>query len=201
MYLFEFKNSIIAAKIKQSKSFSEIVSEVKKKFIHVNDRGKKKGVSQLLDTIEKVANGGFHFDDLRKKKIGRLKFFPIIIYTDDFLGINGIQYLFSAEFAKMKKLKKIERHKVFDVTLIHLQDMIGILGIVKAKKNSFRNIMETYFHRKSKIRIKKPSTVQDELKLYYGFRTIAKDMIRTEDAKQFTLDLILEKLTLPPDLN
>jgi hypothetical protein len=190
IFLFEFKNSIVAAKTKQSKSFSAIEAEIQTKFIYANDKGKKKGVSQLFDTIEKIADGGFPFDNLKEKKIGRLIIFPIIVYTDDFLSINGIQNLFSTESEKIKKQRKIGRHQIFEVTLIHLQDIIGMRGIIRAKKNKFKNIMETYFIRKNRIRVRKPRKEQEVPEIFFGFRTIVKDLIRTDDARQSTLDML-----------
>lgn len=196
LYLFEFKNSIINAQIKQSKNFDKIKTEILKKLVYSPENNKKKGVGQLLNVIHKVAEGGFVFDDLVGKRVGRLHIFPIIIHTDDFFALDGVQNIISEEFSILLKQKPIKRHQVNDITLMHLQDIIDIQFLVQSGKTTFKDIIQTYFINKKTLAKKKPQTPQELLDKYSGFRPLVQNIVKSYGDHEALLSRLTKALGL-----
>lgn len=178
LYLFEFKNSMVSAPIKHSKNFATIKAEIIKKLVYNPDNKKDKGIGQLINVIHKIEQGGFSFDDLSGKRVGRLQIYPVVVYTDDFFSLDGIQMILSEEFKNLLAVNPVKRHRVNDVTLIHLKDIIDIQFMVQKGIVSFKGIMETYFVKKKAIAKKRPRSNQEVLNKYIDFRSMMHNTIR-----------------------
>lgn len=179
LFLFEFKNSMVNAQVKHSKDFARIKAEIIKKLVR-SDRNQAKGASQLLNVIHKVAIGGFDFDDFNAKRIGRLHIYPILVYTDDFFSLDGVQRIVSEEFDQLLTDRPVKRHQVNDITLIHLQDIINIQFSVQAGRTTFKAIIQEYFAKRKAIRNKRPRTSQELLDKQLGgsFHSLVQHLVR-----------------------
>lgn len=177
-FLFEFKNNIMNAQIKQSKSSAKIGAEINKKLVFNPDNKKDKGVGQLFKVIQKIATGGFDFDNLSDKKLGRLQIYPIIVHTDDFFALDSIQDLVNTEFKVLLQKNPIVRHQVHEVTLMHLQDIVDIQSTVQSGQSTFKSIMKEYFIKRKIMTKKKPRSHQELLDKYVGFRPLVQHIIK-----------------------
>ena len=194
LFLFEFKNSLMRADVKQSKDFSAIRAEITKKFVYNPDNKKDKGIGQLLNVMNKIAVEGFPFDDLNGKHVGRLHIFPIIVYTDDFFSLDGVQNIVSEEFQKKLSTQPIKRHQVNDVTLMHLQDIIDIQFLVQTGQISFKAIMQEYASKRKSLKQKKTRTPQELLIKYSGFRSLVHHLIPAYADQQALLNRLTAAL-------
>ncbi|GLU56112.1 hypothetical protein Dfri01_55730 [Dyadobacter frigoris] len=66
IFLFEFKNALVSTAVKQSMDYQTIEQEIFKKLVR-NERGKPKGVTQLLKVIKDLVSKPFPFDDFVAK--------------------------------------------------------------------------------------------------------------------------------------
>lgn len=182
MFLFEFKNVRMSAVIKNSKDFLKIRKGIISKLV-TNERGKAKGVSQLFNVIKNVLLSPFDFDNFQLKKIGVLKIYPIIVYTDDFFEVDGIQKILTDEFYKLTS-KSCEfansKHKIHDVTLIHLEDIVDIGSQVNVGSVKFRELINKHLSRRKKIKKDKlwPSL---ELNQYKSYRVAERGLYKSSD--------------------
>ena len=182
VFLFEFKNSLINSSVKHSRYFHRIKKEIFKKMVN-NEKGKKKGVTQLLNVVHQVVSTGFEFDE-QISKAGRLKVFPIIVYTDDFFSLIGVQYLIREEFQRILAENPVKRHRVSDIIMIHLKDIIDIKYQVNQGKTSFKNIVSEYNERrKAKLR-KTNRSIDDVIDKYVSFRILMRDQIHSYSDQQ-----------------
>lgn len=187
LYLFEFKNSMVNAQVKHSKDFSKIKAEILKKLVR-SDRNQAKGAGQLLNVIHKVATGGFIFDDLKTKKAGRLHIYPILVFTDDFFSLDGVQKIVSEEFKQMLLDRPVKRHKINDITLIHLRDILNIHFSVQSGKTTFKTVIQEYFSRRKSLINIRPKNSKDLLdkELGYSFHVLTQHLVKPyADPEQF----------------
>lgn len=175
VFLFEFKNSIIKAEIKHSYDYEAVKSEIEEKLV-VSSDGKPKGVTQLINVIKKLLGGPFLFDDYIAKKIGRLQIYPIIVHTDDFFNIDGVEKIIDDEFRAQMTKMNVSRHNVKPIVLMHLNDLIELQLSSTSDSSHFRMVLDTYLKRRMKFRRKQSRNMHEDLKLYRCFRNVISDL-------------------------
>lgn len=142
IYLFEFKDTLFSAKTKNSYDYEQIVAEINKKMVE-NEKGRQKGVTQLVNSIEKLSNGEF-------KKIDNYDFskaiiYPIIAYTDLSFSVPGINYLLNKEFQKQIETKGLNRKfQIKRLTMIDLDSLIKFQDIFREKKITINHCLNGY---------------------------------------------------------
>lgn len=196
LFLFEFKNVIMGAATKQSKSFSRIKDGIIEKFIRSED-GQAKGVTQLLQTIERLVVSPFHFDDFVAKGVGKLKVVPVIVYCDDFFEVDGVQAILSEEFTKQVGKSRIlssSHHKILDVSLVHLHDIIDISCEAPFRKHLFRDSILDVIKRRVK-RLRKKHHYGWNLLLKYRSDRLSKN-VRSREGKERLRQLLMNALSV-----
>lgn len=113
--LIEFKDVSLNDKPKSEKIVKKTLSEIDKKFF-ANEKGKAKGISQLANAIDFISKNNIPFDNDTPKD---LVIYPIVIYTDNALGMDGINYLYRSKFKFILEERGISLN-VKDVTFINL---------------------------------------------------------------------------------
>lgn len=196
LFLFEFKNVMINSSTKLSGKSFLIKSEILKKLSYDPIGKKDKGIKQLYNVIKELNNESFSFDDLKLKKIKKLNIYPVIVYTDYFFSLGGIQSLISEEFQKAIEPNIMPKFKVNDVTLMHIQDIIDIQSLVQTRNISFRRIIETYYAKRKVLMKKRSVDPTDLLSKYYGFRKVMQDIFPFDDHR----DTLLSALGLQEDI-
>lgn len=138
IYLFEYKDVLINAKTKHSYNINEIKDEISKKLIQ-NQNDSPKGVTQLVNVIEKIRNDDF-------KKIDNYDFqnviiYPIIVYTDFSFTLSGINYLINRDFWKQLEIRKIKNpHLIKDIVLIDLDLFIKFQDLFRDTSVQNKNL-------------------------------------------------------------
>ena len=108
LLLIEFKDYFFPDGLIKKPDFENIKSYIDERFI-VNQDGKAKGVSQVLNNIASLAAGEFKFDSMTSKCVSDLKtvnVYPIISFSDFMFSIPGVnEYLNKVFNSKLDRLK------------------------------------------------------------------------------------------------
>lgn len=92
--IIEFKDVMIKDDVKKSKQKEQVFKELDIKF-KKNQKGKQKGVSQLVNAAIDIILHGTSFDNkLPKNTI----IYPIIVYTDNSFGVSGLNFHYNSIF-------------------------------------------------------------------------------------------------------
>lgn len=143
VYIFEFKNVYINAQTKHSYDYSKIEEEIFKKLV-VNEKGDAKGVTQLVNTIEKIRNDEFKkFDNY---DFNSVRIFPVIVYVDISFNIAGINHILNQEFRKQLVDRKISRTDcIKDLALIDLDSFIKFQDLFRNKSLKINNCLNEFY--------------------------------------------------------
>ncbi len=114
--LIECKDVLLKADIKNSGDRKKLFDEFDKKFIK-NEKGKQKGISQLQKAIIDINKNGIVFDKIMPNVT--LDIYPIIIYTDNSFGIEGLNKYYRTIFEQRIRSEKLSV-KVHAITFINL---------------------------------------------------------------------------------
>jgi hypothetical protein len=142
VYIFEFKNILIASGPKHSVDYESIVKELFKKLV-VNEKGHPKGVTQLINTIKKIKNNDFNdFDDFQ---FSDAIIYPVIVYTDFSLGLPGINYILNKEFKRQLEENNLSFAKeIKDLILINIDTFIKFQDLLREKKLKLNNCFNEF---------------------------------------------------------
>lgn len=113
--LVEFKDVALRDDLKYIRNVKSTIKEIDKKFIK-NERGRPKGVNQLVNALEHISVGNIEFDSNARKDI---IIYPIIIYTDDAMGMDGINSIYRHRYDNIVKERNIIA-STCDLTFINL---------------------------------------------------------------------------------
>lgn len=94
--IVEFKDVMINDNDKTSKQVDTLFSALNIKFVK-NQRGKPKGLKQLLNAISDIDENGISFDNDIPEKIN---IYPVIIYTDNSFGADGLNSHYRKVFSE-----------------------------------------------------------------------------------------------------
>jgi len=147
VFLFESKDVLIKAEIKESYDFEQYEKALKAK-LYFESIGKKespKAVRQLANFAKTLLNNEFKEDCSYKPK--SLKIYPIILLHNrqlDILGLNNlINVWFDTEKDKIEKtglsIKNLRRP-----TIIHIDTLIVMHEQLKSGKYKFDNLLDDY---------------------------------------------------------
>jgi len=148
IYIFEYKNIFLSANVKHSNDYEKIVAEIFKKLVK-NQNNSAKGVTQLVNVIEKIDSGEFNkFDEY---DFNSAIIYPIIVYVDFSFNLPGVNYLLNKEFKKQLQSKKITNSiEIKDLLLIDLDTFIKFQDLFRNKSLKINNCFnEFYQHTKS----------------------------------------------------
>ncbi|MCJ7446059.1 MAG: hypothetical protein MUO72_00010 [Bacteroidales bacterium] len=144
VYLFEYKDILLNSDIKHSYSISDIKSEISKKLI-ANEKGAPKGITQLVNYIEKLRNNAFQ--KLDNYDFTRVSIYPIIIYTDFSFNLSGINHFLKTEFSKILDNKKLNnRHLIKDLILIDLDTFIKFQDLFRDKRLRLNDSLNDFYN-------------------------------------------------------
>ena len=143
IYLFEYKDVILNAKIKHSYDFEKIKNEISIKMIS-NQEGSQKGITQLFNSISKIKNGEYtEVDDYPQLK--DCIFYPIIVFTDFSFNLPGVNYFLNKEFREMVEGSELnDKGNIQDLTLIDLDTFLKFQDLFREKKIKINNTLNEY---------------------------------------------------------
>lgn len=83
--IFEFKDALTNAKIKESRDAEKLFAEIRKKFFE-NDEGNNKGVTQILDNVQAIQEKKFFFDSPSESSV----IYPILVVDNPVYTMRGM---------------------------------------------------------------------------------------------------------------
>ncbi len=144
VYLFEYKDILLNAETKHSYKIKNIKAEISKKLI-INEKGSPKGITQLVNYIEKVKNN--EFQKIDKYNFERVTIYPILVYTDFSFNISGINYFLNTEFKKLIKQKNFKSpHLIKDLILVDLDTFIKFQDLFRDKRLRINDCFNDFYN-------------------------------------------------------
>ena len=184
IFLFEFKAIIVKSMIKFSGDGLKIRNEIDRQLIM--DGKQKKGISQLADIIKKIDEKPFNFDDFHKKKIKskNISIYPILVLTDDMFDFPGINNYLNDKLKNILDDFSLEL-QVKDLLLINLNSLFDIHALLKNKKISFDNLINSFLSssKTKKQKINNVFDVFETVKALEGFSVYLNHYIKSNNLK------------------
>lgn len=141
IYLFEFKNVYLNSEVKNSYNVETIKSEIFKKYVE-NQHGKAKGITQIINSIESIRQGGY--EEMDSFDYQKVIIYPIIVYVDFSLNLPGVNFLLNKEFKRKLEAKKLLKN-VQNLALIDLDSFIKFQDLFRDKSLKLNNCLNGYF--------------------------------------------------------
>lgn len=141
IYLFEFKNVYFNATVKNSYELETIKDELFKKYVE-NQKGKPKGISQLLNSIKSIRKGDY--EKIDQFDYENVIIYPVIVYVDFSLNLAGINFILNKEF-KIWLEKEKALSNVKNLTLIDLDSFIKFQDLFRSGTLKLNNCLNEYF--------------------------------------------------------
>lgn len=149
IFIFEYKDVLIAKEIKISGDIGQITDVLKKKFL-VNPTDKKPiGIGQLINHIKAISENNFIYDEninLDKKHT----IYPILLLSDRLLEIPGINYILNKWLRN--NLPEIHKNLIFnDLVIIDIDTLIFFAEYLKRKDKNFKELLEDHIKKMKMI--------------------------------------------------
>jgi hypothetical protein len=158
LFIFESKDSLINASLKESGDFSLLEPDIKKKFYVDNDGAK--AVVQLLNFIETIYSNLFRKIDTGYKS-ETLRVYPIIIIHDRQLDVPGfnkiLNYWFTIEAKKNEK--RIPLDRIHPITVIDISTLILTHELILDRRLIIEELIDQYH---DFVKIKAPENFRTE---------------------------------------
>lgn len=148
IFVFEFKNIVIASKIKASGDFDKIKDEIFKKLVQ-NESGKPKGVTQLVNTISQIKNNNFKIGDTDYNS-EKVIIYPILVHVDYSLLLPGVNMILNTEFRNQLNVIGLNDVTIKDLTLIDLDSLVEFQDLFYDGKLTFNHCINNYIQFKKK---------------------------------------------------
>lgn len=155
VFLFESKDIIFNAQLKESTSFEAYRAEIKKKLYFDDSSGKvkPKAVLQLIRNVRNLLAGTDGFEK-NKRSVGRI--YPIVVVHNRQLNVAGLNQLLKKWFREeLVKLGDEGFHikKVAQLTIINISTLIHYADSLSTSKYSISKLIEEY-HRTTSMKTK-----------------------------------------------
>jgi ribosomal protein L17 len=149
VFLFENKDIMINATVKESRNYDKIIAEYKNKLLfktHSNNKllpenkQKPEGIGQLVEQIKKIQNGDAYWDEtVAKDSI----IYPVLVIDDSKLLPDGLTFLMQKWYDDRSKLENINTRTTRPLIVISLITLL--LYSQEFKENGFDYYFEKYY--------------------------------------------------------
>lgn len=140
VFLFEFKDVQLKNEIVKSGNYDIIITAIENAFVK-SDKGRPKGVTQLANDIESHLREmvGENFESQA------LSVYPVLVYTDSSLDIEGFNYYLNNRFREILSHKKINSNIVVkDLVMVNVDTLIMFEKAFTDKKVNFDVLLNEY---------------------------------------------------------
>jgi hypothetical protein len=157
LFLFEFKDYMLASDVIDNSNFGEFKNEVDKKFVQSQEKKPKpKGVLQLAEQIKFLAEKNYEFDSYEPKfKKSSISIYPIIVVTNPCYSIPGIEAYLNSVFIKKIEESYPNRNSPFnrinDVIIIQFDFFLKSFLELQSKKVDLNDVIDDYFKNLKKL--------------------------------------------------
>ncbi|MCX6221453.1 MAG: hypothetical protein NTZ69_10735 [Bacteroidia bacterium] len=182
IFLFEFKNNYFSSGPLSTGKYDSIIEEINKK-MNFSKNGKKraKGIPQIVRQMKEVSDI-FKTKDgkiTRKIKIRNVVIFPIIVYSDKFFGMPGVNDYLNGEFRKqIQGMNELNFGKIENLILISIDFFFYNLKLLAGCTiTDFIGQIKTFNYQieKSKKIHSKSHDQKDYLRIFRTFEEINED--------------------------
>lgn len=139
--IMELKDVLLNGEIKNSGDNSKIFDEFDKKFVK-NEKGKQKGITQLINAAVDVNKNCVKFDDTFPTD--NIEIYPLVIYTDNSFGIDGLNKYYASLFSE-KINKESLNTTVNNVCFINLSYFEAHRDLLSSKKIDIFTLLDKYY--------------------------------------------------------
>lgn len=122
--LFEFKDILIPATTKYESSIEKIKSGILEK-LEKDANGRKKGITQLLNSIEQIEAGVYEMKGLDVKQSHSI-IYPVIVHTDVSLESCGVNYFLNEKMKEYVSSSTLNGGRVGNLILINIDTLIKL---------------------------------------------------------------------------
>lgn len=165
VFIFESKDILINAEVKQSYDFKIIEKELVKKLYYEEEKGKliPKAVVQLINTIKILLDGQFTLDD--KYKPNSIRIYPIIVLHNKQLEILGLNQIVKSWFRE--ELDKLEKEsykidKIHDPVIINVDSFINYSDQINNNTLRLEDVIDAYLDYTNQESLKKIKFKDDQ---------------------------------------
>ena len=193
IFIFESKDIVLNAEIKESSSFETYEKEIKKKLYFDDSSGKTKpkAILQLIASVRKVLENNLQFDEINKT----IRIYPIIVVHHRQLNVGGLNHLLANWFRdELKRLdgEGLNTKRVSQLTMINISTLIHYSDFLYNKKHSLSRLVEAY-HRATSLKAKIKGSSKLHLENILMARIIPFNMFVTKRIKSNKSPLILKE--------
>lgn len=162
IYLFEYKDYLLSAKVKEQNSFAALEKELKKKFVQ-GDKGNK-GVRQLVQAIKELLTDSFRLK-IGTYKRNKIKIHPVLVVQDRIFDSPGMRYLLDL-WLKNELAAEIDMdslHQIKPLVVTTLDSLIYSADIIKFKSWTINELFEAM----APIKMPKIENIKSKPKYYH----------------------------------
>ena len=141
IFIFEFKDVRLDAKTKTSCDYETIRKKLFSCFVE-SEEGKPKGVKQLANVIDKKLPEIISRVDTSAPE-GKLKIYPVLVYTDGSFDIEGISYYLNGEFKRCLSVSD-DRFQVKDLVMVNLNLLMKLENLFVNGKIELDKVVNEY---------------------------------------------------------
>lgn len=154
VFIFESKDIVLNAEIKESSSFEIYEKEIKKKLYYDDSTGKKKpkAILQLIGSVRKALLNDLKFDTIKRTT----RIYPIIVVHHRQLNVGGLNHLLNIWFRdELKNLavEGLETKRVCQLSIINIATLIHYSDLFSRKEYPLSKLLEDY-HRSTSLKVK-----------------------------------------------
>ncbi len=138
--LIEFKDYLFPGKLVEDHSFDQIKKHLDTKFIK-NEKGKNKGISQIVEQIKVIGSDQFEFDKFDENNI---TIYPVLVHTNFMYQMPGINHYLNEAFTGQLKKVDNDKLKVRPLTLLDLDRLFDFLQVEGMDTKMLAEFLDRY---------------------------------------------------------
>lgn len=142
--VFEYKDALTSARVKESRDAEKLFAEIHEKFFE-NARGRHKGITQLLDSVMAIQKRTFFFDNLPDDVV----IYPVLVIDNPVYSMRGmhtiLEYMMREECQKRKlRVDNIKPLILMDVATLKLySNYLNSHGLIATFEDYYSHISNT----------------------------------------------------------
>lgn len=146
IFLFESKDIMLSAEVKQSFDFNVIKAELEKK-LFANEKGKPKAVLQIITNVRNILQEKLPFD--KGFRASKVRVFPVLVLHYRMFNVGGLNKIVDSWF--QEELIKVENEgldtsRVNPLVIIDIDTLIFYEDIFSKRKLDFEECLQEYYH-------------------------------------------------------
>lgn len=181
--LFEIKDAFFPSKAINTISYDDIKIPIDTKYNQSD-----KGTGQLINQLEKLAGDGFEQSNTNIDAKS-LTVYPVMVYTDHFFSMPGINQYLQQEFEKKLTAANLKPKysKIRPLVFLNIRFLINHLDLIKLPDSDLVLLFESYYQ--SLVRAEKKVRTTDSLSGFFDcYQTFESAVAKTHKQTMYKRD-------------